>query len=230
MKCLFRIADYEVYRFSMPVIFSNMYLVPVGDCCLVVDPMISRQAERLLKERRIENCTILLTHEHFDHISGVNRLRELLPCQVICSQVCAERIVDPRKNAAAYFEAMFLGREKAVRKWIDQEVDPNYSCQADQTYTDQMDMRWMDFTIRLRETPGHSPGSQVFEIGGHWYFTGDSWIPGQEIITRLPGGSKNSYEAVTCPYLERIAPGSIVYPGHGEESLYYYDSSREDNK
>ena len=93
MKCLYPIADYPVYRFSMPVIDSSMYLIPAENSCLVVDPCVSEEAEALLRERKIQDCLILLSHEHYDHISGVNRLRELLSCRVVCSEACSQSIL-----------------------------------------------------------------------------------------------------------------------------------------
>lgn len=92
MKCLFPIAEHPVYRFEMPVIASNMYLLPVGDFCLVVDPFVSDEAAKLLETNGIKECLVLLTHEHLDHISGVNWLQGLYPCKVLCSEVCGERM------------------------------------------------------------------------------------------------------------------------------------------
>lgn len=218
MKCLYPIADHPVYRFSMPVIDSSMYLIPAGESCLIVDPCVSGEAEALLHEFRIRDCLILLTHEHYDHISGVNRLRELLPCRVVCSRDCAERMKDPRKNGAAYFEALTIQRDEAAREMVQKLLEPDYTCQADQTYTGKLCLRWQDLDLCLRSAPGHSPGSQVVEIAKRWYFTGDSLIPGLEVITRLPGGNRRVFEEITQPYLRTIAPGSIVFPGHGAEA------------
>lgn len=220
MKCLYQICNRDVYRFEMPVIHANMYVLTRGSAALVIDPSVREDAEQFFRDARITDCTVLLTHEHFDHISGVNRLRELFNCQVICSQVCAERISDPRKNSAAHFDALFLDRNGQEQEEIKKEADPQYFCQADVTYTGHMEMQWDGLTITLTETPGHSPGSQIIEINHTWYFTGDSFIPGQAVITRLPGGSKRQFDSVTRPYLEGIAPGSVIFPGHGRETLY----------
>lgn len=81
-------------------------------------------------------------------------------------------------------------------------------------------MQWGDLSVTLTETPGHSPGSQIIKVGNMCYFTGDSFIPGQDVITRLPGGSRQQYDAVTRPYLRSIAPGSVIFPGHGREDMY----------
>lgn len=220
MKCLYQIADYPVYRFSMPVIDSSMYLVPAGESCLVVDPCVSQEAETLLDELGIRECLILLTHEHYDHISGVNRLRELRPCQVICTESCGERIGDPRKNCAAYSAALVVAKSEEEQARFLKIVDTEYACQADRTYSGQTKLQWHDLTLTLRETPGHSPGSQIIEIEERWYFTGDSLIPGEKVITRFPGGSRRAYEEITRPRLEAIPPGSILFPGHGKETVF----------
>lgn len=220
MKCSRKIAGHLVYRFSMPVIDSSMYLIPGDGSCLVVDPCVSTKAEELLRESCVQNCMILLTHEHYDHISGVNRLRELLPCTVICSEICGKRIADSRKNSAAYITALMVTKTTEEQERFSKLVDTRYICCADQTYSNQMELTWEDLTLTLRETPGHSPGSQVIEIDNHWYFTGDSLIPGEKIITRLPGSSKKAYMEMTRPYLESIAAGSILFPGHGKETVF----------
>lgn len=219
MKCLYPIADHPVYRFSMPVIDSSMYLIAAGSACLIVDPCISKEAEALLRELGIQESLILLTHEHYDHISGVNRLRELLPCRVVCSRSCGERIKDPRKNTAAYFAALIAQRLEAEQAVLQEYLDVEYACRADETYSGETEIKWKDLTLRMRETPGHSPGSQIIEIGKHWYFTGDTLIPGLDVITRLPGGSRKDFETVTRPYLRTIAPGSVLFPGHGAETV-----------
>lgn len=204
----------------MPVIDSSMYMVPVEKSCLVVDPCVSAEAEKLLWDMGIRDCLVLLTHEHYDHISGVNWLRKRLPCRVVCSERCAERICDAKKNAAAYFMAFAIQKSGVEQREMLELLDVRYTCQADQTYTGHTELLWRDLTLKLREVPGHSPGSQIVEIGGWWYFTGDSLIPGEMVITRLPGGSRHDYEEVTRPYLSSIAPGSVLFPGHGQETVF----------
>jgi len=204
----------------MPVVDSTMYLVPVDGSCLVVDPCVSEEAGELLRNLKIQDCLVFLTHEHYDHISGVNWLREQMPCWVVCSENCARRIVDPKKNLAAYFNAITLQKCEAEQEKLEECLNPEYSCQADQVYTGQMAMRWRDITLTLREAPGHSPGSQIIEIGRRCYFTGDSLIPGTSPVTNLPGGNRKLYNEKTRPYLETITKGSILFPGHGVESAF----------
>lgn len=220
MESLYLIAGHRVHRFSMPVIDSSMYVIPGEASCLVVDPCISESAEALLREWKPRECLVLLTHEHYDHISGVNRLRELLPCRVVCTEACAALIGNPRKNFAAYSAALVMTKTEREQAEFIRFVDPQYTCRADWAYERQAELRWEDLTLTLREAPGHSPGSQIIEIGGRWYFTGDSLIPGTKVITRFPGGSQKAFEEITRPLLERIQPGSALFPGHGEAAVF----------
>lgn len=210
-----------IYRFSMPYIDSNMYMMIIGKNCLAVDPCISEEAGNLLRAHQIEDCLVLLTHEHCDHISGVNWLRRQAKCQVVCSKICAERIQDPKKNSSAYFHALFFDRDEAARKEIFEKADPAYSCCADAAYAGSLEFEWNGLKIELREAPGHSPGSQIIRINGKYYFTGDYLIPGEPVITRLPGGSRRQYEAVTKPFLQKISPDSVIFPGHGKPGPYW---------
>lgn len=221
MKCCGRICDIPVYRFVMPVIASNMYLLIYGYTALVIDPNINGEAEELLMRHSVQRCTVLLTHEHFDHISGVNWLRKRLCCQVICSQNCGERIVDPRKNGAATFQAMFLNHSRYKQKIITKISDTAYSCCADQCYENVLELDWNGISIRIKETPGHSQGSQLIWIQEKHIFTGDSLIPGKAVITRLPGGDKKAYMEKTLPILLALKAGMQIFPGHEAPQTLY---------
>ena len=139
---------------------------------------------------------------------------------MVCSEVCGEQILDPHKSGAAYFEALFVNHSQLEQKIIHDIVDLQYSCCADQTYAGEMKFEWQSLTIKLREAPGHSLGSQIISINNMFFFTGDSLIPGQEVITRLPGGSKKTFNEKTLPYLQAIPENSIIFPGHRAEYAF----------
>lgn len=227
MKCLFPIADHDVYQFVMPVIRSNMYIVLEGDSALVIDPHISMEAESLLKENHVNNCTILLTHEHFDHISGVNQFREKFDCEVICSRSCGEHLIIPQQNGAAYFSALFLERTEEVQKTMNELINTEYCCTADHVYETEQTLEWKGFSIFLKAMPGHSEGSQIIQIDQKYVFTGDNLIPDQKTITRLPGGSKKLYQMVVVPYLRMLPADCIIYPGHGMANHYMSQSMQK---
>lgn len=214
MKCLYPIADNDVHVFMMPVINSNMYVLIKMGAALIIDPCVSSEAEYLLSSNKVAQCTILLTHEHYDHISGINRLRKLFGCKVICSLKCADLIGDSHKNGASTFGALFLSHGEGTRNMVEKLWDPEYYCRADEVYKDKKTFLWQELKVEIQETPGHSPGSQIIKINDKNVFSGDSLIPGQKTITRLPGGSKKIFIEKTLPYIEKLDIDSVIYPGH----------------
>lgn len=201
----------------MPVIYSNMYVLLSGNNALVIDPHICTGAEELLHGAGVQSCVILLTHEHFDHISGVNRLRDLYPCRVICTVTCANLIKNAKRSGAMTFGALFLlGHTEQERKEMEPWIVPDYTCRADETYEREMKLDWHGISFLLREMKGHSQGSQVIVVEDRYIFTGDNLVPGEQVITRLSGGSRVIYEESVRPYLQALPDHYIVYPGHGE--------------
>ena len=209
------IGGHAVHRFELPLIHSNMYVVLCGSDALVVDPCLSEDAVALLQRSGVTRCTILLTHEHYDHISGINQLRDHVSCTVICTEVCAQRMANPRRSHAAVFPAMFFPQGPEVVRQAAALFDTHYTCTADETYTDTMDLQWHGIPLHLVELSGHSPGSAAIEAAGTHVFTGDNLIPGTETLIRLPGGDKTVYLERVVPYLRRLAPSTVVLPGHG---------------
>lgn len=206
---------------------SNMFIISAGTAALVIDPNRDKSAMDMLEKQNVTDITIILTHEHFDHISGVNELRELVQdgnCKVIASGKCASMITDPDKNMSRYFEAMFITRSEEDRQQAMKLFEQDYACSADVTFDKNYEFKWQDLTIRLTETLGHSPGSICAEIYDEKQVllalvTGDSLVQGNKVITRLPGGSKEEYSEQTRPYLERFVGDTPVLPGHGDISL-----------
>ena len=221
-----KLGQYELYRYVLPLITSNMYIIRSNARALVIDPHENEEAFRLLED--IEDITIILTHEHFDHISGVNVIRRMKEdsggiCTVYAGKKCAEAITDPDNNLSSFFNALFITRSDEERNWANSFFRKDYACNADKSFEGIYDLRWEDLKIILRNTPGHSPGSiccEIYDMKGELLalVTGDSLVQGNKVITRLPNSSKTEYRNVTRPYLESFGPDTTVLPGHGEIS------------
>lgn len=215
-KCRYTICGLPVYQYVMPVIQSNMFIIIKGKKALIVDPHESVEAKTFLQDHHIEEITILLTHEHFDHISGVNFFRTICSCKVIGNKACQLMTPDPEKNMSAFFMAMFLNRSREEQNQLLELADATYSCTVDESFEGDYQMLWEGISFRFVETPGHSMGSVCIVVNNVALFSGDSLVEGAKIITRLPGGSKTLYREKTKPFLESLDSQMIVYPGHGK--------------
>lgn len=209
MRCSYLIAEKRVERFSLESFCSNMYILIRSEAALVIDPHVDPEAEALLKEHHVKECTIFLTHEHFDHISGVQWLREHFQTQVHASEGCAENIQSERKNMSMLADVLIM-----LSRYADKtpSVVP-FSCYADHIVEDNSGLMWNGLEVKCRYTPGHSKGSICIELDDDCLFTGDSLLPIPAVL-RLPGGSKLAYEEITLPYLRQFDRKTMVFPGH----------------
>jgi glyoxylase-like metal-dependent hydrolase (beta-lactamase superfamily II) len=206
-----------IQSYSFYPIDSRMYLLVEGRKALVVDPCIDEEAMEFLKKNEVSDVLVLLTHEHYDHISGVNWLRENLDSVcVMCSSKCAEAIPEPSQNLSSFWEVLFMAKDEKTREYVsNMDIQP-YSCQADETFEGSIEISWEGHTLRCLETPGHSIGSICILMDEKFLFSGDTLVTGFATITRFPGGSKKDYKNITIPYLKTLNSEILVYPGHGD--------------
>lgn len=204
----------KIERYESPLLSSNMYLITESGHAVVIDPSRDlKTAKNLIVDK------IILTHEHYDHISGVNDWKRLTRAPVLCSKTCGDNIQNPRKNMARLFEVFCELQTWMVVDKIP-EVDENYTCRADETFEDKFDFVWQGHKFSLFELPGHSLGSIGILLDGEYFFSGDSLMEGKEIELRLPGGSREKWEKMGVPRLALLPDRVKVYPGHFREFVY----------
>ena len=197
-----------IKRFVSGLLSSNMYVVVEGSHAVVIDPFEdAAPSEGLIIDY------IILTHEHYDHISGVNVWKKARDAPVLCSRPCAENIQDPKKSLAYYFKEFC-----ELQTWMKIETvppyDPGYSCSADIAFDEDMLFDWQGHTWHLFELPGHSMGSIGIVLDGTAFFSGDSLLENTDIALRLPGGSQKKWKEISLPRISGLPRGMHVYPGH----------------
>ena len=203
-----------ITSYSSFLISSNMYIVRSGENIIVIDPHISDDALRLINSSSRQIDYIILTHEHYDHISGVNWLKETFNCPVICNSYCSEAIQKPNMNFSKYFSVIMevYPHENEIDSL---QIEP-YSCSADIVMDGSRNLKWQGHDLCLIDTPGHSKGSISIILDNKYLFCGDSLLKDFPAATRIPGGSSKIYKEDTYQYYLSLAPEIIVFPGHYE--------------
>ena len=189
---------------------SNMYLLKKGNHLLVIDPVDSGKAFTDIDTAA--TITVLLTHEHFDHISGLNKLRKLAKCEtvVIANEECSFRIQDPKRNMSLYADVLMALAEKPTTETLQ----PFACAKANITFSDRYSFEWFGLKVSLVSTPGHSPGS-VCIVVDNILFSGDTLLE-NSFMTRFPGGNTKAFKKKTMPVLKQLLEEvDYVYPGHG---------------
>lgn len=186
--------------------------------CIIVDPCNAKLIDEYIKENDLSIDFCLLTHEHFDHIFGLNQLREKYHFELICNASCSIGIQSAVKNMVRCYEIV-LGFRKEKYHLEDltiPDIDRNYvSGKAEIEFDAGYGFEWYGHRIELRHTPGHSKGSACITVDDNMMFSGDSLLFDYDVILRFPGGSKKEYQQITLPFFNRLDRNIFVYPGHG---------------
>jgi len=198
-----------------------MYLVVSNNQALVIDPCVNEEALYILRDKGVSEVLVLPTHEHYDHISGINWLRSNFKCNVIASEQCSKNMMDPKRNGSVHFKTLFLFAEDEIKAKISAVNIQPYSCVTDEVFNEYRCFTWQGHKVEIRESPGHSKGSVCILIDKKIIFTGDSLIKGRPTITRLPGGSKKEFFEITLPFLRSVPESVMVFPGHGESGYMH---------
>lgn len=201
-----------VNQFTWDVLDSNSYIIAGNDSALMVD--VIDDDELLFYSERFKKITVLLTHAHYDHICGLNRLRALQPdVEVYASEACSKSIQDPRTNLSNIANALMAFHEH--KDVTDFDILP-FSCDpADITYNDTASFEWEDHKIQMIEFHGHSKDSSCIIMDGKYLFSGDTVLP-IPTVTRLPGGSTKEFWEKDVPRLKEMQDTlAMVFPGHG---------------
>lgn len=209
----------EIYRFIFTPVKTNMYFILSKKEAIIIDPHESSEGYEFLSSNGINNIKIFLTHEHFDHTSGVNWFKDRFESELICHLKCAEQI-EVACNNRPFLVAFVLSEKDKVdggskAKELLKSYKP-YTCQADITFDAEMIYEWNGHKFYLKPTPGHTPGSCCITFDENIVFTGDYLIKGVPVITRFPGGSSEDYNCITIPYLKLLKNEMLIMLGHDD--------------
>ena len=207
-----------VYKSVYAPVNSNMYTLLNGDEAVVFDPNENEELLRLLDKKRIDKVHILLTHGHYDHISGVEWLKGKTEADIFCQEKCAERLANSKRPLARLVAFVLAeeDRKDGGHRYHDfiSSYKP-FTIKADYTFEKNHKLTIGEFEFDVVSTPGHSEGSACYLLFGKMLFSGDTLLKDFSTITRFPGGNNEDYHKITLPYLRSLTKDTIIMPGHG---------------
>jgi glyoxylase-like metal-dependent hydrolase (beta-lactamase superfamily II) len=181
--------------------------------CAFVDPGCSSPAEiseltSFVSKHDLKPACIMLTHGHFDHLLGVDFLREKWGVKFAMSGK-DEFLLKSGSVSAELFGI----RAEALPETIDIDMDG------------MEEISFGNTTLKVIPTPGHTPGHvSLYEPAMKVLFTGDTLFRESIGRTDLPGGD---YSWIMRSIIENILPlgdDVKIYPGHGEASDIGHES------
>ncbi|MCU6762355.1 hydroxyacylglutathione hydrolase [uncultured Roseburia sp.] len=196
---------------------SNSYLIEKNKKVLIIDPNEPDKIKGLISECGWQPEKILLTHEHFDHIKGLEEIREYFQIPAAASEACSLGIQNVRSNLSSIYDMYVYyqtGQTAGKRH-------PDFVCRpADEIFQGEYSFLWEGCRITMKALPGHSKGSSVIWLDEAFLFTGDYLIQNQPVITRFTGGAPDRYEKEARKYFACLPSGLFIYPGHGQPYVY----------
>lgn len=186
-------------------IFNSItYIIPVGSQkdCYLVD---CGDVEKVIKQGWLVRG-VLLTHAHFDHIYGLNKLMEKFPDALVYTNADGQKgLQNPKWNFSRYHE----------------EVENFVFCKSENVRVFESCGVYefdKDIKVEVLFTPGHDLSCITYKISNCLY-TGDAYIPGIKVVTTFPRSNKQ----VAKESLERLQKleclGLKIMPGHWVEGL-----------
>ena len=164
-----------------------------------------------VKENNLTVKYILLTHGHFDHVLGINRMNEVLGAKVYVHKGDKEQVVNTR----------------AVMTMFGLPTEGVENPKITATLSDAGELTLGNQVIKVIETPGHTPGGVCYLIGD-CLFSGDTLFHGTIGRTDLPGGSFQQIKHSVKDVLFALDENIKVYPGHGEPTSIGYEKKFND--
>ena len=182
---------------------ANTYLI-IDDVnnCFVVDPGKKYNGIKdYLKENNLKPLGILLTHGHFDHISGID---------ILVSEFSIPVYIHPNDEKYLSFTNLNCSDRFSKMDFIS-NIKPHLIKEGDI-------IKGLSENIDIIETPFHTQGSVCFYLkDSKLLFSGDSLFKQGYGRTDLPGGNASQMK-LSLKKIFSLPEDVKVYPGHGEET------------
>lgn len=193
----------QVIKVTGEVLASNMYILfeeGTTDCWVIDIGDYKSLESKLPLSANVRG--LFLTHGHFDHIADINLFHDAFPESLIyTSEYGKEQLYSDRKNFSFYHEKSVIYKGGTDSVWI---LRDNHQIKL-----------FDDYIIAILETPGHCDSCLTYYTKDY-LFTGDSYIPGTSVVTKLPKGNKG-LATDSLAKIMSLCENRIVYPGHDVE-------------
>ncbi|MBN2540689.1 MAG: MBL fold metallo-hydrolase [Bacilli bacterium] len=177
----------------------NSYLLSKENHLLVIDPGFNAEAILdYIKANQLHLEQVILTHGHYDHIRGIERLAKEFAFSLLVSQTDSLLLKDDDKNYAKAFGSTF-------------RLPSNVSV----IYTDSSKgFQWNQESFQIIDTPGHTKGSICIRYQ-NWLFTGDTVFTDSVGRTDLFSGNQTDLLKSLRYLTDHVSHQTTIYPGHG---------------
>ncbi len=178
---------------------ENTYIIHNQTEAYIIDPGSNYPTMKAyLEDNQLTLKGALLSHGHYDHISGLNDLLRSYDVPIYIHESERDFLYDPNLNLSTFMEKRFkLGDKHHVR-----------------TLKGGENLSLGHTKIHILNTPGHTRGGLSFRYKNK-LFSGDLLFKETIGRTDLPTGDQKVLIESVKTLLKTYPPNTVVYPGHG---------------
>src|SRR5574344_639711 len=185
-----------------PIDANNYLVVDPKTCDAVLIDCSEYKKEIIDLDANVKH--ILLTHGHFDHILGLDKMRKELGCDVLMNEKDMWWVENVNKLLPQFDVA------EIVPPKIDKFISDG----------DIITVGTMKF--KVISTPGHTKGSVCYLLE-NVLFSGDTLFRGCVGRCDLPGGSFDEIKHSVRDVLFKLPDETTICPGHSASSTIGYE-------
>ena len=198
----------ELQQCVLGPVYTNCYIAKNKETgeALIIDPADSpSKIELKVNAMGARPVAVLLTHGHFDHIMGVEAVREKYQIPVYACRQEEEMLREPEINMTAH-----CGRDCSI---------------APDVFLEDLDVvKIAGFSVQMIHTPGHTKGSCCYYLKDEAVlFSGDTVFYGSVGRTDFPGGSTAQIVQSLHKLVDSLPEETEVFPGHDVSTSIGYE-------
>ena len=187
----------QIKKIINSVFTSNTYILTADHCddCWLVDIGDIEPVLSFVSNRKVRG--VFITHSHYDHIYGLPALLAKYPeCLIYTSVDGKEGLASDRFNFSRYHGDPITYDGDSVRVLYDGDSIELFD----------------GVVMTAMLTPGHEK-SCVTYYTDEIVFTGDSLIPGFDVVTNFKRSNKKDSE-ISLEKIHKLLETRKIYPGH----------------
>lgn len=210
---------YRVNTYIVPLSKTECFLVDPAGCALCGDETL---IDDFLQKKALLPIAVVLTHGHFDHITGLPHIKKAFPNAPVLIHTDDLPLLQPKGIALQQKTLVQMGQAE-IAPALENMLQPCDFLKDKETLLSSLPCDFLCseeakknlLQWKVMHTPGHTPGSICLFCGEkNILLSGDTVFFHSYGRTDLPGGSEEDIIKSLLMLSKTLPAKTKVYPGH----------------
>jgi glyoxylase-like metal-dependent hydrolase (beta-lactamase superfamily II) len=207
---------FGVNSLVVPLSGSEVFLVDPAACSFSHD---EDEIVSFLREKKLNPAAAVLTHGHFDHVSGLPHLKSIFPQMKILIHEKDSHFLG-KNSAESQKIALFQADFSEFLPFVSTLPPADFFLAEGKTLSDFLQISGAE-KWRILHTPGHTEGSVcIFNGSQKILLSGDTIFFHSWGRTDFWGGSEEKMQESLRRIYAEIPAGTKIFPGHDKFGFF----------